>query len=401
MIPYGRQTISQKDIQAVVDVLESDWLTQGPWVDRFEEKLASFCGARFAVAVANGTAALHLACLAAGIGPGDHVAVPTLTFVASANCILYCGGRPLLLDIDENTLNVDLGALAEVCRRMRTLKAVIPVHFAGLPCPVEEIHELARQVGAVVIEDACHALGARWRDRQGLWHLVGDCSCSDLTCFSFHPVKHITTGEGGAILTNDPELYRRLKTLRTHGIVKDASRLPQADGSWYYEMQMLGYNYRITDFQCALGASQLGSLSPRVARRRDIASRYRAVFSALRYLRMQKEPMGLESSYHLFVVSVCRRQEFFDRLREKGLGVQVHYIPVHLHPFYRDRFNYLPGDFPRAESYYQGAVSLPLYPGMSDNQVELVIELVTETGKELGLDGVSSSDSSALNAEPA
>lgn len=383
MIPYGRQSISEKDIQAVVEVLRSDWLTQGPWVQRFEEKLARACGARFAVAVANGTAALHLACLAAGLGPGDRVAVPALTFVASANCALYCGAQPLLLDIDPRRLVLDSRALAHAQQPEKVCKAVVPVHFAGLPCPMQEIHEWAQRAGAVVIEDACHALGARWRDSAGTWRQVGDCSHSDMACLSFHPVKHITTGEGGAILTNRADLDEKLRVLRTHGIVKEPGRLIQPDGDWYYEMQVLGFNYRITDLQCALGYSQLDELPAWVARRRVVAHRYRHEFRELPGIGLQDEPEGFESSYHLFVIQVARRREFFRRLREKGLGVQVHYIPVHLQPFYQQRFGYRPGDFPVAESYYASAISLPLFPGLRDDEAETVIRLVKETAEEL------------------
>ena len=386
MIPYGRQTISEKDVEAVAKVLRSDWLTQGPWVKRFEERLAECCGARFAVAVSSGTAALHLACLAAGIGPGDCVAVPTLTFVASANCALYCGGQPVLADVDSKTLILNSQSLAAIRPRQKKWKAVIPVHFAGLPCDMEEIQRWARQEGALVIEDACHALGARWKDSRGVWHRVGDCSCSDLTCFSFHPVKHITTGEGGAILTNNPELYAKLEVLRTHGITKDPGRLIRCDGGWYYEMQALGFNYRITDFQCALGFSQLDELPAWVARRRAIADRYREAFCSLCYMAFQDEPPGFESSYHLFVVRVPRRREVFQRLREKGLGVQVHYIPMHLQPYYQERLGYRAGDFPSAESYYEAAISLPVFPAMTDEEVKTVITLVQETAQELGIE---------------
>lgn len=385
MIPYSRQTLSEADLHTVLDVLHSDWITQGPWVEQFEQELAEVCGARFAVAVSSGTAALHLACLAAGIGEGDTVAVPTLTFVASANCVLYCGGRPALLDITPDTLNLDVGALQTLCRKEKSLKAVIPVHFGGLPCPMQPIFRLARDRGAVVIEDACHALGARWKDDSSVWHRVGSCSHSDMTCFSFHPVKHITTGEGGAVLTNHEDLHRRLKTLRSHGIVKDRTELSVESGHWYYEMRMLGFNYRITDFQCALGSSQLNQLPERVARRRLIAAQYRSAFGDARWIRCQHEPDGFESSYHLMVIEVEKRHAFFMRLREKGFGVQVHYIPVHLQPYYQQRFGWKAGDLPRATAYYQKAISLPLFPALTDEQVSSVIAAVKETAQELGV----------------
>ncbi len=385
MIPYSRQNISEADIQAVIEVLRSDWITQGPWVRRFEEKLAQACGARFAVAVSSGTAALHLACLAAGLGPGDRVAVPTLTFVASANCALYCGARPVLVDIEEKRLLLGGEALRSLPNKEQDLKAVIPVHFAGLPCDLETIQQWASQAGAVVIEDACHALGARWRDRSGVWHRVGDCSHSEMACFSFHPVKHITTGEGGAVLTNRPELDEKLRLLRTHGIAKGAELQARGGGDWFYEVQRLGFNYRITDLQCALGYSQLDRLDDGVVRRRAIAAYYRQSLQELEGIRTQEEPEGFESSYHLFVIQVPRRKEFFRRLREQGLGVQVHYIPIHLHPLYQERFGYRPGDFPVAESYYEGAISLPLFPAMTDDEVVTVVKLVKETAQELGI----------------
>lgn len=384
MLPYGRQTIGQDDVDAVIEVLRSDWLTQGPAVERFERELAAACGARHAVAVANGTAALHLACLAAGLREGDEVLVPDITFVASANCAVYCEARPVLLDIDPVTLTIDPQAVELACRS-RKVRAIVPVHFAGLPCDLERIGSAAREVGAVVIEDGCHALGASWRDSRGIWHRIGDCSHSDMVCFSFHPVKHITTGEGGAILVNDETLYERLRLFRTHGITKDPARLARVDGPWYYEMQALGFNYRLTDIQCALGVAQLRKLDGWVARRRQIAAHYRQGFLDAPYIRLQAEPQGRESSYHLFVIQVPRRAEFFQLLRENGLGVQVHYIPLHLQPFYRDRFGYKKGDLPRAEAYYEGALSLPMFPAMTDDDVENVIATVRRVGRQLGL----------------
>jgi len=388
MIPYGRQSISQEDIDCVAEVLQSDWLTQGPWVERFEESLAEACGARFAVAVANGTAALHIACLAAGVLPGDAVAVPTMSFAATANCAVYCGAEPLFVDIDAATLNVSRLSLEKVCCE-REIKAIVPVHFAGLPCDIEQISTVARKSGALVIEDACHALGARWCDSSGTWRKIGDCSNSEMVCFSFHPVKHITTGEGGAILTNSEDLYERLKLFRTHGITKDRCRLEHNDGPWYYEMQEVGYNYRITDFQCALGWSQLNNLKGWVARRRDIAARYRMAFAELSYISMQPELSGRESSYHLFVIRVPYRKLFFEKLRDSGVGVQVHYIPIHFHPYYRDRFGYARGAFPNAEKYYSEAISLPIFPAMTDEDIDRVIESVKEIGCALQLSAPS------------
>jgi UDP-4-amino-4,6-dideoxy-N-acetyl-beta-L-altrosamine transaminase len=385
MLPYGRQSIAEDDIEAVIEVLRSDWLTQGPAVERFEQELAAACGARYAVAVANGTAALHLACLAAGLGPGDVALAPSLTFVASANCALYCGARPVLLDIDSQTLDIDAAAGDSACQ-MQRVKVVVPVHFGGLPCDMERISASARRAGAVVIEDACHALGARWRSSDGFWHQVGDCSHSNMVCFSFHPVKHITTGEGGAILTNDAQLCEQLRLLRTHGITRATERLTRDDGPWYYEMQALGFNYRITDLQCALGYAQLRKLRGWVARRRQIAARYRSTLSQLPYIGLQAASEGRESSYHLFVIQVPGREEFYRHLRENGLGVQVHYVPIHLQPYYREHFGYKAGDLPKAEAYYRCAVSIPIFPAMSDEDVERVVRTVLSVGREMGLE---------------
>ncbi len=369
-LPYGRQLIDEEDVQAVVGVLRGDWLTQGPAVDRFEEALAASTGARHAVVVANGTVALHLACLAAGLGPGDEGITSPITFAASANAVVYCGGTPRFADIDAATWNIDPQALAE--RINSRTKVVIPVHFAGLPCDLRAIRETADRTGAVVVADACHALGAELGGSA-----IGGTGFAQMTCLSFHPVKHITTGEGGAVLTDDPLLAKTLRRLRHHGIVNDPAEIAADQGGWYHEIQAIGYNARLTDLQCALGTSQLAKLPRFLERRRAIAARYLRAFADVPGLRTQALPAGRAHAYHLFVVHLDPakhdRRRVYDRLRTNGIYSQVHYIPVHLHPFYRRTFGYRPGDFPHAERYYAGALSLPIFPAMGDADVDTVI----------------------------
>lgn len=391
MIPYGKQWIDDDDIKAVIDVLKGDWLTQGPKVNEFEKALAEYCGSTYAVAVSSGTAALHLACLAAGIKNDDEVITSPITFVASANCVLYCGGTPVFADINSNTGNIDID---EIKRKINTkTKMIIPVHFAGLPCDMEEIRETAHKYNLLIIEDACHALGAEWMDSAGRWHKTGSCSHSDLTVFSFHPVKHITTGEGGAILTNNAEYYEKIMLLRNHGITKNPEKFAVKDSSssqttpnpWYYEMQDLGFNYRITDIQCALGLSQLNKNMTFVARRRKIAGMYNEAFRGVENIIALSEPVTKKSAYHLYPVQIAfkksgkNRATFMNTLTQKGIGTQVHYIPVHLHPYYRERFGYKEGDYSAAEQYFRQALSFPLYPKMSDADVASVINAVRDT----------------------
>jgi perosamine synthetase len=376
-LPYGRQWIEDDDVAAVVAALHSDWLTTGPRVEEFEAALAAKVGARFAVAVSSGTAALHLACLAAGVGPGDVVVTTPNTFAASINCALYCGARPAFADIDPATLNLDPAALARTLaqrRREAGVKAVIPVHFAGQPCAMAEISQSARAAGSTIIEDACHALGASWRDANGRWQSVGNCSHSDMVAFSFHPVKHITTAEGGAITTNRPDLCEQLKQLRNHGIIRDRAKLAHPEEPWYYEIREPGFNYRLSDLQCALGVSQLRKLDGWVERRRELAARYDRRLGALEGVRLPVQRENTRSSYHLYVVQVPQRAKVFKLLHEQGVKVQVHYPPVHLHPLYRERFGFRRGDFPRTEAYYESAMSLPLFPQMSDGDVEYVVD---------------------------
>ncbi len=375
-IPYGRQWVDDDDVAAVTAALRSDRLTQGPCVEEFEDALAQRCGAAQAVAVCNGTAALHLACLAAGIGPGDEVVTSPLTFAASANCALYAGAEARFADVRPDTGCMDAADLAS--RVTERTRAVVPVHYAGHPCDTDRIAEVARRAGAVVIEDACHALGAEHLGRS-----VGSCEHADMTVFSFHPVKHVTTGEGGAVLTNDDALAERLRTLRHHGIVADPARQRfrgEEDGGWYYEVGELGHNFRITDLQCALGTSQLRKLDAWVARRREIKAAYDEAFAGLPGVDVPAETPGAISSWHLYPLRVPaeRRRAVYDGLHARGILVQVHYVPVHLMPVYRDRYGHGPGDFPAAEAYYAREISLPMFPALTDAQVARVVDAVTE-----------------------
>ena len=381
MIPYGFQWIDKEEIDAVVGVLRSDRITQGPRIEEFERAVADYTGARHAVAFSSGTAALHAACAAAGVGAGDEVITSPLSFVASANCALYMGATPVFADIEPASLTLDWREAAK--KVTPRTKAVIPVDFGGQPCALDEITLLARRHGLIVIEDAAHALGAEYKGRR-----VG--GQADMTVLSFHPVKHITTGEGGMVLTNDAALCEKLARFRTHGIVREPSKLTRSDeGAWYYEMQELGYNYRITDIQCALGLAQLKKLDLFVKRRREIAGQYALAFSSLPGLRLPQEPAGIRSSYHLYVLQLPierlkgGRRAFFDALVERKLGVNVHYIPIHLQPYYQRRFGCRRGDFPLAEGYYDRAITIPLYPKMTDEDVRYVIASVSDVFRQL------------------
>lgn len=387
-IPYGRQWITANDIREVVSALKSDWLTQGPKVAEFEAALASYCGSRYAVTVSSGTAALHIACLALGLDDGDGVVTSPNTFVASANCAVYCGQRPYFVDIDPDAMNMDPVRLREFLEGgagQGRIKAIIPVHFAGHPCDMKAIAALAKEHGLKVIEDGCHALGAGTLKRGNKLEKVGSCRYSDMTVFSFHPVKHITTGEGGAVLTNDKTTYNRLLRLRSHGITRDAGLLTQNPGPWYYEMHELGFNYRLTDIQSALGISQLKKLDGFVSRRREIAARYDEAFSGMEHVRTPVEKKGAHSSYHLYPLRVdfsalgLARADAMRTLSELGILTQVHYIPVHFQPFYRRSFGYRAGDFPVAEAFYEQTLSIPMFPAMTDAEVARVIKAVRKT----------------------
>lgn len=355
MIPYGRQPISEEDIAAVVAVLRGDWLTQGPAVEAFEERLCEVTGAAHAVAFTSGTAALHGAAAAAGLGPGHVVGTSSLTFSASAACARYVGAEATLLDIDPETLNVDPASVPS------GLDALVAVHYAGLPM---DLRSLAYRPQAL-IEDAAHALGAFTPEGP-----VGNCAHSDMCCFSFHPVKPITTGEGGAVTTNDASLAAELRRFRSHGI----ERMPE-HGGWYYEIHKLGFNYRLTDIQAALGLSQLGRLDGFIERRNAIAGRYRAALAALPVTLPPAAPIGWRHGYHLFPIRVDDRRRIFDGLRAAGIGVQVHYVPLHRQPVYAD-LGFGPDDLPEAERAYQGLISLPMHPGLTEADQARVIEVL-------------------------
>lgn len=382
MIPYGRQEISEQDIQAVVDVLHSDWLTQGPAIPRFEVSVAEYCGTGHAVAVCNATAALHLACLALGLRPGDLLWTSPNTFVASANCALYCGASVDFVDIDASTYNISISALEEkliVAERQGKLpKIVIPVHFAGQSCEMRIIRDLADRYGFKIIEDASHAIGGSY-----LGERVGNCRYSDITVFSFHPVKIITTAEGGMALTNDVELANRMALLRSHGITRDPTHMTvEADGPWYYQQIALGYNYRMTDIQAALGVSQMARLDEFVTRRHALATRYDKLLSVLPVVIPQQHP-DTYSGLHLYPIRLKLKElrvshrEVFDSLRAQGIGVNLHYIPVHTQPYYQ-ALGFKQGDFPEAERYYAEAISLPMYPSLTGQQQDLVIKALSE-----------------------
>lgn len=366
-IPYGRQWLDRKDVDSVISVLESDFITQGPKIKEFENKVAHHCGAKYAVAVSSGTAALHIACLAVGIKNGDEVITTPISFAASANCILYCGGKPIFADVNYDTVNINPVEVEKKITK-RTV-AVIPVDFAGHPCDLKEIKEIAKRHNLMVIEDACHALGAEYRGTR-----IGSCKFSDMTVFSFHPVKHITTGEGGMVLTNRKDLYKKLITFRNHGIVKNRTDLlNKNEGSWYYEMQDLGFNYRITDFQCALGISQLKKLGRFIKRRRELADNYRRELSKIDTITLPIEKDYAKSAWHIYVIKVKKeRKKIFDILAKKGIGVSVHYVPTYLHPFYK-RLGYTKGLCPVAERYYKEALTVPLYPKMKNKDFSRVI----------------------------
>lgn len=370
MIPYGKQWIQEDDIKAVVDVLRSDFLTTGPKVPEFERIVADYVGAKYAVAVSNGTAALHVACLAAGITDGDEVITTPITFAASANCVLYCGGRPVFADVDPKTYNID----PEDIRRKITprTKAIIPVHFAGQPCDMDAIHEIAREHHLIVIEDGAHALGASYKGEK-----VG--SLSDMTTFSFHPVKPITTGEGGMITTNDEQLYRRLKLFCSHGITRDEKLLVHNEGPWYYEQQLLGYNYRITDIQCALGISQMAKLERYLEIRKTLVNRYNEAFGHCKNIVIPYQMENVESGWHLYVICVLNhdRRDVFEQLRDLGIGVNVHYIPVYKHPYYQEN-GYKDVCCDRAERIYEQMISLPLYPLLTKQEQDYVTQKVIE-----------------------
>jgi perosamine synthetase len=374
LLPYGRQSIDETDIQAVVDVLRSDWLTTGPKVGEFEEAFAARVGASHAVSFTSGTAALHAAAFAAGLKSGDEAITSPLTFAATANCVLYQQATPVFADVCSDTINLDPDQI--IGKITAKTRAILPVDYAGHPADLAPILDIARQYGLIVIEDACHALGAEYDGKR-----VG--SIADMTVFSFHPVKHITTGEGGMITTNNPQFAETLRRFRNHGISSDA-RHRQSAGQWHYEMVLLGYNYRLPDFACALGMSQLEKLGANLARRREIAARYMAVFSKTPGVIPPSMRPNVNPAWHLYPIRLdlnkltVDRAQFFRALRAENIGVNVHYIPVHTHPYYRETFGYKGGEYPVAEGAYEQLISLPMFHSMSEQDVEDVIHAVTK-----------------------
>lgn len=371
-LPYGRQWIDETDIEIVVNILKGDYLTTGPNIMDFEQNVANYVGAKYAVAFSNGTAALHAATFAAGIGAGDEVVTTPLTFAASANCVLYEGGTVVFADIDPKTYNINP---TEIEKKITPkTKAIIPVHFTGQPVQLDEIHALAKKYNLIVIEDAAHALGATYKGQK-----IG--ALSDMTMFSFHPVKHITTGEGGIITTNNKEYYDKLIQFRSHGITRDPSVMKENHGPWYYEMQFLGFNYRMTDIQAALGSSQLKKLDGFVNRRKEIIEAYNKAFEQISQVQIPYQLPETDSSWHLYVLKLnldqltVSRKEVFEALQKLNIGVNVHYIPVHTLPYY-EQLGYKKGSLPHAEKLYEEIISLPVFPLMKDQDVEDVIEAV-------------------------
>lgn len=382
MIYYGKQFIDEQDINAVIEVLKSDFLTQGPVIENFEKAVAEYCGVKYAVAVTNATSALHIACLAAGLDKGDMLWTSPITFTASANCGRYCGSDVDFVDIDDNTYDMSVTALKEKLEKSKIKpKVVIPVHLAGQSCEMQEIYDLSKQYGFTVIEDASHAIGADYKDTK-----VGCCKYSDMTVFSFHPVKIITTGEGGMVLTNNEELYKKLTLYRSHCITRDENLMTkEADGPWYYQQIGLGFNYRMTELQAALGLSQLAKVDKFVARRRQLAERYNELLKDLP-LKVPYQNPDTDSSWHLYIVRVDfnkikkTKKQIFAEMKAKGVCLNLHYIPVHTQPYYQN-LGFKHGDFPVSEKYYEEAFTLPLYYSLTDEQQEYVVSALKEVLK--------------------
>jgi UDP-4-amino-4,6-dideoxy-N-acetyl-beta-L-altrosamine transaminase len=366
MIPYGRHAINEEDIRDTSEVLKGDFLTTGPKIREFEERLCKYLGCKYAVVVNSGTAALHLSCLAAGLKENEELITSPITFAASANCAFYCNAKPVFVDVKENGI-IDENKIERVINKKT--KIIIPVHYSGLCCEMKKIKEIANKNNLIIIEDACHALGGDYKDSK-----IGSCKYSDMCVFSFHPVKHITTGEGGAITTNSKELYEKLKMLRNHGIEKGKKQSEK--GGWYYEIEELGYNYRITDFQCALGISQLNKIDDFIKKRREIARVYDEFFKKFKNIEVLKG----KSAYHLYVIKVkesSMRLELFNFLKERGINCQVHYIPVYFHPYYRKK-GYKKGICPNAEKFYERIISLPIFVKLSKREQDFVINNINE-----------------------
>lgn len=382
MIYYGKQFIDEQDINAVIEVLKSDFLTQGPVIEKFEKAVAEYCSVKYAVAVTNATSALHIACLAAGLDKDDILWTSPITFTASANCGRYCGSDVDFVDIDDSTYNMSISALKEKLERSKIKpKVVVPVHLAGQSCEMQEIYDLSKQYGFTVIEDASHAIGADYKDTK-----VGCCKYSDMTVFSFHPVKIITTGEGGMVLTNNEELYKKLTLYRSHCITRDENLMTkEADGPWYYQQIGLGFNYRMTELQAALGLSQLAKVDKFVARRRRIAERYNELLKDLP-LKLPYQNPDTDSSWHLYIVRVDfnkikkTKKDIFAEMKAKGVCLNLHYIPVHTQPYYQN-LGFKNGDFPVSEKYYEEAFTLPLYYSLTDEQQDYVVSALKEVLK--------------------
>lgn len=378
-IPYGHQHITDEDIAAVINTLKSDYLTQGPQITAFEKAFAVYVGAKYAVAVNNATAGLHLGATVLGVKPGDKVIVTPITFAASANCIRYCGGEVVFCDIDKNTYLMDIQKLEEMLQAAPrgTYQGIVPVDFAGYPVNLEAFRKLADEYGLWIMEDACHAPGGYFTDNRGEKQYCGNGNYADVAVFSFHPVKHIATGEGGMVTTNSKELYDKLCLFRTHGITKDPVALHENHGGWYYEMQELGYNYRMTDFQAALGISQLKRADEGLARRQQIAARYNEAFAGIEGIKVPFVGESIYHAYHLYIIQVDDRKGLYDYLRANNIYAQVHYVPLHLMPYYR-QLGCKEGDCPVAEEYYRHCLSLPMFPTLTEEEQRYVIEKVIE-----------------------
>ena len=371
-LAYGKQKIDEDDINSVVKVLKGDYLTTGPIVSEFENSVAKYVGTKYAVAVSNGTAALHMACYAAGISEGDEVLVPAITFAASSNCVLYCGGKPVFIDIDPKSYNIDINKIKE--KITNKTKAIIPVDFAGQSVDMDSILKIAEEYNLIVIEDAAHALGSEYKGEK-----VG--SKAHMTEFSFHPVKPITTGEGGVVVTNSKKLYEKMILFRSHGITRNSELMTENQGPWYYEQIDLGYNYRLTDIQSALGLSQIKKLDDFILKRREIVNKYNEAFKDLKEIVTPFENEYSKSGYHIYVLLLnldklkCGRKEIFEALQAENIGVNVHYLPVYLHPYYK-KLGYKKGECPVAEDIYNRMITIPLFPSMTDKDIKDVIEAV-------------------------
>jgi len=378
-ISYGRQNITQEDIDLVVETLKSNYLTQGPLVKEFEEKFATYVGAKYAVAVTNGTDALHLCNLALKIKKGNKIITTPITFVASANASLYCGSEIDFVDIDKETYTIDLDKLEEKLNNVPkgTYTGIVPVDFAGYPVDVERLRKIANKYGLWILEDACHAPGGYFTDSKNINQYCGNGAFSDLQIFSFHPVKHIATGEGGMVTTNNEELYKKLKLLSSHGITKDDEIIEENHGGWYYEMHELGYNYRLSDINCALGVSQLKRAKQGVELRNKVADKYNEAFKNISKVKTPFVADNIYHAYHLYVIQIDDRKGLYDYLREHNIFTQVHYIPVHLQPYYK-KLGWEKGDFPIAEAYYEKALSLPMFPTLSTEEQDFVINKIIE-----------------------